>query len=399
MMVETRKSYAFVLPWPIDVVGGVNEVVRNLLEEFRFAGDYHPVLIESDWRAKRPAIERRPGYTLIRLRLRSIRISREAGISGSLTFLLSLPWTWWTLRRLASEHRIAAFNIHYPGLDALRWVAMRALGLFSGSVILSFHGGDIRLAHGLRGWPRWCYRYLLRRADANVSCSSGLEGEVKALEPRVRSFVIHNGIDVSRFLDEGTADGPPVPLGDGERILSIGKFEYRKAHDLLLRSFSDLLAIRPDARLVLVGASGPELDNTRRAVRDAQLEERVALHCDLPHSAIPGLLSSSRLLVLCSRWIPGKLGEGFPMAILEAGAVGTPVVATRTCGADEIIVDGITGRLVPLEDREALTRSMSEVLEDRAKAESMAENLSRRIRSEFTWKRAYQSYVDLVKTS
>jgi glycosyltransferase involved in cell wall biosynthesis len=148
---------------------------------------------------------------------------------------------------------------------------------------------------------------------------------------------------------------------------------------------------------VLVGTSGPELENTRRAIRDAHLEGRVTIHVDLPHAEIPGFLRSSRLLVLCSRWIPGKLGEGFPMAILEAGAMGVPVVTTRTCGAEEIILDGVTGRLVPLEDRAALARAMVDVLEDRARAQSMAENLERRIRTEFTWKRAYRAYVGLLE--
>jgi L-malate glycosyltransferase len=377
-MVDDRQSYAFVISWPIQTVGGVNEVVRNLLEEFHAAGEYRPVLIENDWSSTHPVVVRRPEYTHIRLRLISLWPLGRTGAKASLMFALSLPWTLWTLRRLSVEFRIAAFNIHFPELDALRWVALRALRLFSGKVVLSFHGTDIRTALGLRGWSRWCYRLLLRRADAIVSCSAGLAREIRALEPRIKCAVIHNGIDASRFAHEGTVSDRPAPLPKGERVLCIGKFQYGKAHDLLLRAFSDLLVTHPLAHLILVGATGPELSNTRRAIHEANLDSHVTVECDLPHPAIPGLLSSSRLLVLCSRWVPGKLGEGFPMVILEAGAMGTPVVATRTCGADEIIEDGVTGRLVPLEDCDALSRAMGEVLEDRAAAESMAENLANR---------------------
>jgi len=65
-----------------------------------------------------------------------------------------------TLTRLASlarEHEIEVFNVHYPSFDALNWIALRKSGLFAGKVVLSFHGSDIRTAHGLavgaRGVP------------------------------------------------------------------------------------------------------------------------------------------------------------------------------------------------------------------------------------------------------
>ena len=56
------------MPWPVDPPGGVNEVVRNLIEEFRLAGEFHPVLIESHWASARPVVESRPDYTYIRTR-------------------------------------------------------------------------------------------------------------------------------------------------------------------------------------------------------------------------------------------------------------------------------------------------------------------------------------------
>jgi glycosyltransferase involved in cell wall biosynthesis len=73
-------------------------------------------------------------------------------------------------------------------------------------------------------------------------------------------------------------------------------------------------------------------------------------------------------------WVRGKIGEGFPVAILEAGAAGKPVVTTRTCGAEEIIEDGVTGRLVPLGNAKALAEAIDELLENRERAHRMAEN-------------------------
>jgi phosphatidylinositol alpha-1,6-mannosyltransferase len=271
--------------------------------------------------------------------------------------------------------------------------------LFPGKVILSFHGSDIRGAYRLRGWARSAYQYLLRQADAVVSCSEGLQSEILALEPRAKACVIYNGIDEGRFHGVASSAILPAKLHEKELILNIGKYEYRKAHDLLLRAFAQVLEKRPAAHLVIVGSTGPEFDRTNAAVFDSGLSEHVTLYHDLPHSAIPGMLASAHLFVLSSRWVPGKMGEGFPVAILEAAVAGRPVVTTRTCGAAEIIDDGVTGRLVALDDAGALAEAMCELLEDKARAGAMAANLRRKVLDEFTWGRAYRSYASLFRTT
>ncbi len=395
-MVEIRKSYAFVLPWSVDLPGGVNEVVRNLIEEFRLAGEFQPVLIESHWGSSTPVIEHLAGYTHIRMRLRGLD---SADARSLLAFFVSLPFTLRSLWHLANEYRIDAINFHFPSLNALNWVALRKLRLFPGKIILSYHGSDIRTAHGLHGWARLAYRYLLRQADVVVCCSKDLKTEVVALEPRVKACVIYNGIDEARF---GCVGGPtilPAQLENKELILNIGKYEFRKAHDLLLEAFARVLKKRPAAHLVIVGSTGPEFEKTMAGVVSSGLTEHVTLYRDLPHKAIPGMLAIAHLFVLSSRWVPGKMGEGFPVAILEAAMAGKPVVTTRTCGAAEIIEDGVTGRLVALEDAKALAEAMCELLEDKEHARAMAENLRRKVLDEFTWKRAYRSYAALCRTT
>src|SRR6266480_3985610 len=134
-MTEIRRSYAFVMPWPVDPPGGVNEVVRNLIEEFHAAGEFHPVLIESHWPSVRPVVEHRPTYTYIRMRLRTLE---NAHAKGLLVFFLSLPFALWSLWHLVDEYRIDTINFHFPSLNVLNWVALQKLRLFPGKVILSF---------------------------------------------------------------------------------------------------------------------------------------------------------------------------------------------------------------------------------------------------------------------
>lgn len=387
-----RRSYAFVLPWTIDYDGGVNEVVRNLIEECRLAGDFHPVFIESHWGSPRPVVEERPGYTYIRVRLRALDNKR---LKTPFAFFAALPLALVRLAGLARRYGIEVFNVHYPSFDALNWIALRRSGLFGGKVILSFHGSDIRTAHGLGGWMRQAYRYLLRHADLIVCCSKDLLGEVVALEPRVRGAVVYNGIDEGRFGRGALPANLPAGLEKKDLVLNIGRYEFRKGHDVLLRAFGRVRERHPQAHLLIVGTTGPDLEKVRASVDASPLRQHISLFVDLPHAAIPGMLAAAQLFVLSSRWIPGKMGEGFPVAILEAGVAGKPVVTTRTCGAAEIIEDGVTGRLVPPEDAEALAVAICESLDDKPRTLGMAAALRQKVRTEFTWRRAYLAYAHL----
>ena len=98
------------------------------------------------------------------------------------------------------------------------------------------------------------------------------------------------------------------------------------------------------------------------------------------------------MCVLSSRWLPGKIGGGFPVAILEAAAAILPLVTTRTCGADEIIINSVTGRPIELEDARDLAEAISDLLANTEKARDLAASLHRKVREEFTWRKAYESY-------
>jgi glycosyltransferase involved in cell wall biosynthesis len=76
------------------------------------------------------------------------------------------------------------------------------------------------------------------------------------------------------------------------------------------------------------------------------------------HDDIPGVLSSLRLFVSAAH------SEPFGLSIVEAMAAGLPVVATASEGALEIIDDGISGRLVPLDDPESLAEAINDLLDD-----------------------------------
>jgi glycosyltransferase involved in cell wall biosynthesis len=386
------------LGWPFNRHGGVTEVVSNLIEEFRESGDWEPVQLEGLWQPssdasapgpiKRLSFRFRPPY------------KPERALRHSVAFLGRLPADVKALRRIAREHNIAVFNPHFVDYEYVILVLMRRLRLYGGKVILSIHGSDIRQAHQARGAGRFWWRFLLRNADAVVACSDGLAEEAHMVEPRAHVVTIHNGVDIERFRSSSDPGFEwPAEFAGKRVVINVGNFEYRKGHDILLRAFREVSNQHPDTVLLLIGNPGPTSATTRELQSELGLRDTVRILERVPHHQICGYLQRSSLFTMASRWHKGHMGEGFPVALLEAAAAGTPVVAAASTGVAELIEDYVTGRLVPLEDPRALASAMSDMLSDPAGARKMADALFRVVQDRFTWRRAAEKYSQLASKS
>ncbi len=248
-----------------------------------------------------------------------------------------------------------------------------------------------------RGLQRRLFRMLLRGADALVACSESLREEILGFVPECasRTVTIHNGIDAAAFLAPPTDPFRlPAWLAGRQIVLNIGAFVYNKGQDILLRAFKILRANHPNAALVIVGY-GNSAAIAKLGV-DLGIDDDLLLLENIPHVQIASLLKRADVFAFSTRWKKGVYGEGFGMALLEAGAAKTPIVTTLTGSAAEIIEDGVTGRIVPTEDPEALADAISGVLSDPATAMQMALRLNERVIEQFTWKHAYQKYVRLA---
>jgi glycosyltransferase involved in cell wall biosynthesis len=394
-MTEIRKSYAFALPWSIDGLGGVNQVVKNLIEEFRVAGEYHVILIESHWPSVRPDIQHRPDYTHIRLRLRE-PWDNSHYLKVPLAFLLSLPFTLRTLARLTTEYRVAAFNVHFPGLWAISISLLRFLGLYRGALILSFHGLDLYYARKSGYIGRALWRFLLSCATAIVACSRDFATKVKRFAGNMagRVHAVQNGLNIDYFLrsiDRSTK--LPAALRARRFILSIATFEHKKGLDVLVQAFAEVRRTYPDLALALVGRSSEAGPNLRALACELRIADDVLFFESVPHHQVGLFLERARVFCLPSR------AEPFGIAILEAGAYRLPVVASRIGGIPEIILDGETGVLVAPDDVKALVSAIDHVLSDIEFARGLGERLYWRVAANFSWRRAYEGYRALLSAS
>jgi glycosyltransferase involved in cell wall biosynthesis len=387
---QATPGWLFVLPWSPRRVGGVNQAIKSLVVQFRNGGVFSPQLLVS-------SESESDAYTqpeLIKPNCLDLwsPVDHQHPFRALLSFVYRLPRRCWVAVRIINQYNIRIINPHFPGLESLLFLVLKKLRLFRGRIILTFHGSDVRNALSTKGRERRLWRTLLRGADHIVVVSDDLAKGVLAMDSTAAAKMktIYNGADLALFApsEEETAR---IPLPNhGKTILSIGAFIPLKGHDVLIRAFGHVRSQVPGARLVLVGGDGPEIEPIRQLINSMSLEHTVIIFKDAPHERIPEFLSQAQVFVLASR------REGSPLVVIEAAAAKVPVVCTKAGGMSELIIDGLTGRLVAIDDHIALADAIVDVLKYPDDARRMAVKLYEYVSSNLTWRHVYEKYLQLA---
>jgi glycosyltransferase involved in cell wall biosynthesis len=221
-------------------------------------------------------------------------------------------------------------------------------------------------------------RALTRRARAVITITEALARfQVDRVGlPREKLTVVHYGLDAPPLAWAGNA---PVTLpGSARVLLGLGRLVPQKGYDVALRAFASVRERHPEAVLVIVG-EGPERAQLERLRQELHLGDSVRL----PGRAgdVAAWLNRAELLVHPARW------EGFGLVLLEAMLASLSIVATAVSAIPEIVVDGVTGRLVPADDAGALAAALGQILDDPALARKLGEAGLARARSDFSVER------------
>ncbi len=162
--------------------------------------------------------------------------------------------------------------------------------------------------------------------------------------------VIHCGVD-SLFLD-GSTRRP----SNNRRFVCVGRFDARKGQVLLVETVGRLRDAGINCEVVLIG-DGPYRGYVEDAIRDANLQSVISIIGLASGERVKAELIDSRCLVLPS------FSENLPVAIMEAMALGRPVISTYVAGIPELVEPGKTGWLVPAGDTIALAEAMRDAVE------------------------------------
>ena len=177
--------------------------------------------------------------------------------------------------------------------------------------------------------------------------------------------VIHNGIDIDRFAKQSArGDDGPVLVG------TVGHLAPIKGHDVFVRAAALISERRKNVHFVVIGEDkSPDMAH-RKSLESLVAELGLNGTVAMPgwRGDITNVLSSLTLFVSAAR------SEPFGLSIVEAMATGLPIVATASEGALEIIEDGVSGKLVPVDDPESLAKAISDLLDDLSERSRLGRN-------------------------
>ena len=205
--------------------------------------------------------------------------------------------------------------------------------------------------------------------------------------PSERVHYIPNGLDLTNWgTGVASANGDAPPL-----IVSVARFVARKRHQDLIHALARLKAEGVGFRAVLAGA-GPTLAPSQELTSQLGLEAEVELPGRLDPGEVSELVGRARIACLSSLW------EGMPGFVMEAMAAAVPVVATNVNGPDELVVDGVTGFLVPAKDPESLAQALRTLLEEPSLAAEFGASGRERIERDFSLDSMVAAKLDLYES-
>lgn len=298
------------------------------------------------------------------------------------------------LYRLFRRHKPAV--VHTRNLAALEMVVPAWLARV-----------PLRL-HGEHGWDNFDqngtskkYQFLRRLYSPFVSKYVALSGTLESyLVERVgigagRIRRICNGVNAERFVPVAVRQEiAGSPFNDPALTVfgTVGRLQGVKDQASLIRAFGILVRSGEEAarfaRLIIVGG-GPLLAELQALARSEQLDGHVWLAGE--RSDVPQFMQGMNAFVLPS------LAEGISNTLLEAMASGLPIIATNVGGNPELVVDKLTGLLVPAGDPSSLAAALGELFADPARAAEMGRAGCARVKAEFSLDSMMNAYLSLYQ--
>ncbi len=275
--------------------------------------------------------------------------------------------------------------------------ALVAYALGGPAYVCWAHGEELATARSSReltALTGWVYR-LSKGALANSRNTARLL-EAYGM-PASKVHVVYPAVDAERFRPDvdGRSLRERFAAGGDVVLLSVGRLQRRKGHDVAIRAIAALRPELPGLRYVIAG-DGEERAHLERLVAENGLDRIVSFAGVVPDEEMPRLYAASDIFLLPNREDDRDI-EGFGIVFLEAAATGRPSIGGNSGGVPEAVIDGVTGLLVDgsnVESVAAAIRRLATSPEERAR---MGDAGRRRVQAEFTWEQAAANVEQLTK--
>jgi phosphatidylinositol alpha-mannosyltransferase len=285
------------------------------------------------------------------------------------------------VRRWLREGDFDVVHVHEPTTPSL---SLLATWSFDGPLVATFHTSVQRARTLAAAYP--ILQTALEKISARIAVSQAAR---RTLVEHLGgdAVMIPNGVSMAAFADVEPFPGWP---GDGGALGFLGRFEEaRKGLPVLLAAFEKLAAARPGLRLLVAGPGDP--DEVRRAL-PPELLDRVELLGQVSDVDKARMLRSVDVYVA-----PNIGGESFGIVLLEAMAVGTPVLASDLEAFRAVLDGGRSGQLFATGDSDDLAAKAGELLDDPA-ARAALVPLGRATARSYDWSTVARDIVRVYET-
>jgi glycosyltransferase involved in cell wall biosynthesis len=229
----------------------------------------------------------------------------------------------------------------------------------------------------------------LRAATFVATCNEQNERFLRGIEPRANVHVVHHGLPLERY---------PVKTDyrDGFRIFTAARLVPKKGLPDLLQAIARL---RADGREIdcRIAGDGPERPALEARVAELGIGASVRFTGFLPQGRVIAEMRASDLVVLPSIPRPSGDRDGIPNVLIEALALGVPVVSTRFSSIPELVGDGREGLLVPPGAPDELAAAIGRIGSDASLQREMGAAGRRKIEREFDVRRTTDQLVALFE--
>jgi glycosyltransferase involved in cell wall biosynthesis len=334
-----------------------------------------------------PMLSNELNMEIIRPYFFSFRGMPFEGINGILMHLSLFQ----LIKRLVKKKKIdliLGYNMIPEGIAAVRLA--KALNLPVGFWAI---GSDVNNYEFYNAATRYLAKKCIKESTIIFAESLALERSIKNISPNslnIRTF--YKGVDVSNFHDL-----PPknflfrkLSLEENKKyLLFVGRLIYDKGIYELVEAFGSIAQKHPDLNLILIGEE-IEKEKLFTMLGRQGISDRVIFKGIVPYKEVAYYMKVAELLVLPT-W-----AEGLPNVVMEAMAIGLPVVATNVGGIPEVLENEVTGLSVPAKNAEKLKEAIIRMLEDKTLREICAADAKKLIYDRFNVNKNVNQLYDLL---
>ncbi len=363
--------------------GGIQSYLEALVGHLVASGEYVLTVYAPKWKGAEDydAVAAATGYQVV----------RHPG-----TLMVPEPTVALRMRRLIADRDID--TVWFGAAAPLALMAPLARGAGAQRVIASTHGHEV-------GWSmlplaRTALRRIGNDTDVVTYISAYTRGRfASAFGPRAALEHVPPGVDTDRFVPDEVARAElraRYRLGDRPVVVCVSRLVPRKGQDMLIRAMPAIRDRVPGAALVIVGG-GPYRTSLHRLAHTFGVAEHVVFTDGVPGDELPAHHAMADVFAMpCRTRGSGLDVEGLGIVYLEASSTGVPVVAGRSGGAPETVVDGQTGHVVDGWDVGAIAAAVGDLLADPARAAAMGAAGRQWVLDNWQWSRQAERLAALL---